>query len=66
MRMRPELKMLKEMGKKLDKVETNQYLILSSLIPKIKPNKEERKIIEEAMKSKKLATEKELFRVLRK
>jgi hypothetical protein len=64
--MRPELKMLKEMGKKLDKVETNQYLILSSLIPKIKLNKEERKIIEEAMKSKKLATEKELFRVLRK
>ena len=66
MRIRPELRMLKEMGKKLEKVELNQYLILSSLIPRVRPSREERKIIEEALKSKKWVSEKELFKVLRK
>jgi hypothetical protein len=58
--------MLKEMGKKLEKVELNQYLILSSLIPRVRPSREERKAIEEALKSKKWVSEKELFKVLRK
>lgn len=66
MGIRPELRMLKEMGKKLEKVELNQYLILSSLVPRVRPNREERKAIEEALKSKKWASEKELFKVLRK
>jgi len=54
------------MGKKLEKVELNQYLILSSLIPRVRPSGEERKTIEEALKSKKWVSEKELFKVLRK
>ena len=66
MRMKSELIMLKEMDKKLEKVELTQYLILNSLIPNIKPTKEERKTIEESLKGKKLASEKDLFRVLRK
>lgn len=66
MRIRPELRMLKEMGKKLEKVELNQYLILSSLIPRTKPTAKERKAIEEALKSKKYVDEEELFKVLRK
>lgn len=52
MRIRPGLQVLKEMGKKLEKVELTQYIILSSLIPRIKPSKEERKVIEEALRGK--------------
>jgi hypothetical protein len=66
MRVKPELRILREMGKRLEKVELTQYLILSSLIPKVKPTKEERKVIEEALKSKKWVNEKELLKVLRK
>lgn len=66
MRLKPELRILKEMGKKLDKLELTQYLILSSLIPKGTPSKEERKVIEGALKEKKWIGEKELFKVLRK
>jgi len=66
MRVRPELRMLKEMGKKLEKVELTQYLILSSLISRTRPTVGERKAIEEALKSKKWVSEEELFKVLRK
>jgi|YelNatPaOPRAMG01_1025707.scaffolds.fasta_scaffold22001_4 hypothetical protein len=66
MKIRPELKMLKEMGKKLEKVEFIQYLILSSLIPRVRPTREEKKVIQQALKSKKWVSEKELFKVLRK
>jgi len=66
MRMKPELRILREMGKRLEKVELTQYLILSSLIPKVKPTKEEKRAIEEALKSKKWVNEKELLKVLRK
>jgi hypothetical protein len=64
--MKPELRILREMGKRLEKVELTQYLILSSLIPKVKPTKEEKRAIEEALKSKKWVNEKELLKVLRK
>jgi hypothetical protein len=66
MRVKPELRMLREMDKRLEKVELIQYLILSSLIPKVKPTKEEKRAIEEALKSKKWVNEKELLKVLRK
>jgi hypothetical protein len=66
MRVKPELRILREMGKRLEKVELTQYLILSSLIPKVKPTKEEKRAIEEALKSKKWVNEKELLKVLRK
>ena len=64
--MKPELEIMKEMGKKLEKVELTQYLILSSLIPKVKPSKEEKRVINAALKEKKWANEKELLKVLRK
>jgi hypothetical protein len=66
MKIRPELKMLKEMGKKLEKVEFIQYLILSSLIPRVRPTREEKKVIQQALKGKKWVSEKELLKVLRK
>jgi hypothetical protein len=66
MRIKPELRMLKEMDKKLEKVELTQYLILSSLIPRARPTMRERKVIEEALKSKKWVSEEELFKVLKK
>jgi len=66
MTLKPEVKMLKEMSKKLEKVELTQYLILNSLIPKIRPNEKERKAIESALKARKSVSEKELFKVLRK
>jgi hypothetical protein len=66
MKIKPELRMLKEMSKKLERVELTQYLILSSLIPKVRPTAEEKKAIEEALKSKKWVSEEELFKVLRK
>ena len=46
MRMEPDLKILKEMGRKLERMELHQYMILNSLIPKARPTKRERQAIE--------------------
>lgn len=62
MRIKPELKTLKEVK---EKVELNQYLILSRLLPQCKPSKRKEKIIEEALKEKKWASEKELLKTLK-
>lgn len=42
------------------------YRVMSMLVPKARPTKKERKAIEDALKEKRWASEKELFRVLRK
>ena len=66
MKVKPELKILEEINKRLERVELIQYLIVSALIPRCKPTPEEKKIINEALKSKEWANEEELFKVLRK
>mgnify|MGYP000259323742 CR=1 FL=1 len=66
MKIKPELKILEAMNKRLERIELTQYLILNSLIQEIKPSKEERKMIEEALKDKNWVEMRKLLKVLRK
>lgn len=66
MGMKPRLEILNEMNKKLERLESNQYIILSTLIPKVNPTKSEKKMIEAALRERKSGSEKKLLEVLRK
>jgi hypothetical protein len=58
---RKDLKFLKT---RLDEMEISNWRLIAELIPEVKPTKEERKILEEKIKKKDLASEKELFKAL--
>ena len=66
MKLKPDLKILEVLNKRLEKIEKTQYIILSYLIPSVNPTKEEKKMIEEGLRDENVVDEKELLEALRK